>query len=77
MINSPTNYTAIAGIILVIVNIIVSIGVFQEAERYRKQTGQKNAFFNPLIWFFVTLSTGVMGAALFWLSHWLAPRKPT
>lgn len=70
----PSGYVALGAIALLAVNIIMAFGVYFEAERYRSVTGQKTAFFHPLIWFFVGLLTGIMGAILFWLSHWLAPR---
>lgn len=70
-----SGHAVAAGLYLVIVNIIVAFGVYFEAEKYKKLTGEKNAFFNPIVWFLVVLATGVVGAILFWLSHWLAPRK--
>lgn len=71
----PSGYVAFGAIALVAVNIIMAFGVYFEAERYRSITGQKTAFFHPVVWFFVGLSTGIMGAILFWLSHWLAPKN--
>lgn len=42
-----SGHAVAAGLYLVIVNIIVAFGVYFEAEKYKKLTGEKNAFLIP------------------------------
>ena len=72
-----TPWFVIGTAITYLVQLILAYGVYYEAERI-KRVEQKLWFVGSFFWFLVTLFTGVLAVAVFWLIHFsmLKETKP-
>ncbi|MFT4924119.1 MAG: hypothetical protein ACI8WB_000197 [Phenylobacterium sp.] len=78
--NFDTGFTPwfiISTAFMAFVQLVLAFGVFHEAEQIKK-CEQKLWFLGSFFWFLITLSTGLVGAAVFWLIHFstLKDSKP-
>lgn len=67
--NMFAGFAGMLGVAMVIVNVIMAIFVYTDAERLAKTNPQMPKIFPAAVWALACLFTGIPALALYWAAH--------